>query len=82
MGKLNINVKDSRKAVFDFFEEISLIPRGSGNTKGIADYLVSFAKSEGLEYYDGKIITLYESACNKYVFGKLFFANKIVDLGI
>lgn len=40
------------------------------------------AMSEGLEYYDGKIITVFESACNKYVFGKLFFANRIVDLGI
>lgn len=35
--------------VFKFFEEISNIPRGSGNEKGISDYLVSFAKVHGLE---------------------------------
>ena len=33
------------------------------------------AMSEDLDYYDGKVITLFESACNKYIFGKFFFAN-------
>ena len=32
-----------------FFEEFSKIPRGSGNTKAIADYLVAFANQRGLE---------------------------------
>lgn len=36
--------------------------------------------SEDLDIYDGKIITLTESACNKYIFGKFFFANKIFGL--
>ena len=35
--------------LFRYFEDISRIPRGSGNEKGIADYLVAFAKKEGLE---------------------------------
>lgn len=35
--------------VFYYFEEISRIPRGSGNEKKISDYLVSFAKSKNLE---------------------------------
>ena len=30
--------------VFRYFEEMSEIPRGSGNEKGISDYLVQFAK--------------------------------------
>ena len=38
------------------------------------------AMSEGLDYRNGKVITLFESACNKYLFGKLFGANKIVEL--
>ncbi len=38
------------------------------------------AMSEGLDYYDGKIITLTESASNKYIFGKFFFADKIIGL--
>lgn len=36
---------------FNYFEEISAIPRGSGNEKGIADYIVAFAKKRGLECY-------------------------------
>lgn len=38
------------------------------------------AMGEDLDYYNGKIITLTESASNKYIFGKLFFANDIVAL--
>ena len=37
------------KLVFKYFEEISQIPRGSGNEKGISDYLLNFGKSLGLE---------------------------------
>lgn len=36
--------------VFHFFEEICAIPHGSGNTKQISDYCVSFAKKRGLSY--------------------------------
>lgn len=36
------------ESVFRFFEEISKIPRGSTNTKKIADYLVKFANERGL----------------------------------
>lgn len=42
------------------------------------------AMAEGLEY-DAETdlyYTLFESACNKYIFGKFFFANKIVSLNI
>ncbi len=38
------------KKVFEYFYEISSIPRGSGNTKAISDYVVGFAKVHGLEY--------------------------------
>ncbi len=34
--------------LFNYFEEISAIPRGSGNEKGIADYIEAFAKKRGL----------------------------------
>ncbi len=40
------------------------------------------AMSEGLDYYDGKIITMTESASDKYIFGKFFFATKIVILEV
>ena len=37
------------KKVFQYFEEISQIPRGSGNEKAISDYLVGVAKKLSLE---------------------------------
>ena len=47
----NLNAKN----VFHFFEEISKIPRGSFNEKGISDYLVNFAKERNLECYQDDI---------------------------
>ncbi|MEG0388559.1 MAG: aminoacyl-histidine dipeptidase, partial [Niameybacter sp.] len=35
--------------VMYYFEEISRIPRGSGNEKAISDYMVAFAKELHLE---------------------------------
>lgn len=49
----NINPKE----VFYYFEEISKIPRGSGNEKEISDYLFSFGRKLGLE-------TIQDSALN------------------
>ncbi len=40
------------------------------------------AMSEDLDYYDGGVITMTESASNKYVFGKFFFAYKIFKLAL
>ena len=40
------------------------------------------AMSEDMDYYNGMAITLYESASNKYMFGKFFFANDIIGLEI
>ena len=40
------------------------------------------AMGEDLDFYDGKIITLTESASQKYIFGKFFGATKIVGLNI
>ena len=36
--------------VFYYFEEITKIPHGSGNTKQISDYLAGFARDHGLKY--------------------------------
>lgn len=51
MEKLNIN-KVKPKDVIKFFEEISKIPRESGNEKEIKNYLVEFAKNRNLEVYE------------------------------
>ena len=43
------------KGVFKYFEEICSIPHGSGNTKQISDYIVSFAKERNLEYFQDEL---------------------------
>ena len=34
--------------LFNYFEDISAVPRGSGNESGIADFIVKFAAERGL----------------------------------
>ncbi|MBP3543635.1 MAG: aminoacyl-histidine dipeptidase [Lachnospiraceae bacterium] len=41
--------------VFTYFEELTHIPHGSGNTKAISDYCVSFAKEHNLKYYQDEV---------------------------
>ena len=42
------------RGVFRFFEDLCAIPHGSGNTKGVSDWLIAFARERGLEsYQDG-----------------------------
>ena len=38
------------KSVFTYFENLCAIPHGSGNTRQISDYIVSFAKENGIRY--------------------------------
>jgi len=38
------------------------------------------AMGEDMDWYDGRVITLTESASDKYIFGKFFFATKIVAI--
>lgn len=42
-------------SVFGYFEKICSIPHGSGNTKAISDYLVTFAKEHGLAYIQDEL---------------------------
>ncbi len=54
------------KAVFGYFEKICSIPHGSGNTKQISDYLVSFAREHDLRYIqdkDNNVILFCEGTC-------------------
>lgn len=48
----------------------------------LEDEIKGPAMAEALDYYQGEVITLTESASTKYIFGKLFFANYIVSLDI
>ena len=51
------------ESVFYYFEQLCAIPHGSGNTKAISDYLVHFAKEQGLRY-------IQDEANNVILFGE------------
>lgn len=44
--------------VLGFFEDLTFIPRESGNEKEVSDYLVSFAKERGLEVYQDEYMNV------------------------
>ena len=52
--------------VFKYFEEISNIPRGSGDTKKISDYVANFAKERNLKYIQDEYnnVVIYKNASN------------------
>ena len=53
-------------SVFGYFEKICSIPHGSGNTKMISDYLVSFAQEHGLRYIQddlNNVIIFQDGTC-------------------
>ena len=54
--------------VFHYFEEITKIPHGSGNTKEMSDYLVNFAKEHGLRYIqdESNNVILFKPAAKGY----------------
>lgn len=56
------------KRVFYYFEEITKIPHGSGNTKQISDYLVNFAKEHNLAYVQDELnnVVIYKPATPGY----------------
>ena len=56
------------ESVFAYFEKLCSIPHGSGNTKAISDYLVRFAKEQGLRYEQDSLnnVILYGEATPGY----------------
>lgn len=56
------------KKVFGFFDEISKIPRGSGNTKAVSDYCVAFANARGLKVIQDEVnnIIIYKDGTSGY----------------
>lgn len=72
-------------SVFKFFEEITKIPRGSGNEKGISDYMVGFAKERNLEVIQDSVNNViikkkgtagYENAPTVIIQGHLDMVNE------
>lgn len=58
----------SPATLFHYFEDISAIPRGSGNERAIADYLCAFAEEHSLEFLrdDSNNVLIKKPASNGY----------------
>lgn len=67
-NKMRALEKCQPERVFYYFEEICKIPHGSGNTKEISDYLVSFAKEQGLAYIQDEMnnVVIFKPATPGY----------------
>lgn len=52
------------RRIFEIFEEISSIPRGSGNMTAISEFCIDFAKKHGLRYVtdEAKNVVIYKDA--------------------
>lgn len=48
----------NKEKYFEYFEELTRIPRGSGNEKGVSDFLVKFAKDLGLEVIQDEFLNV------------------------
>ena len=68
--------------VFRYFEEMSEIPRGSGNEKGISDYLVQFAKEHHLDYTQDEALNVIirKPATNGYENSKTIVLQGHMDI--
>ena len=55
-------------SVFGYFEKLCTMPHGSGNTKIISDYLVSFAKEQNIPYIQDELnnVILFGAASEGY----------------
>ncbi len=56
--------------LFHYFEEISAIPRESGNEKQISDYLVTFAKDHGLSFAKDHGLWVYQDDVHNVIIKK------------
>ena len=67
LAELNLNPKAKR--VLEIFEEISKVPRGSGDRVKIADYCEAFAKNNNLKYYrdNENNVVIFKPASNKLI---------------
>lgn len=61
-----LNLSPLCKRVFEYFEEISKIPHGSGNMQKIADYCENFARKFGLQYIrdDSDNVVIFKNGIN------------------
>ncbi len=74
------NIKPEK--VFSYFEQLSKIPRGSGNTKMASDWIVDFAKKRNLEYYQDELnnVIIIKNATKGYEISEAVILQGHIDM--
>ena len=70
------------ESVFQFFREISQIPRGSGNTKAIAEYCIDFAKKRNLKFASDSYgnVVIYSDGTEGYEDSETIILQAHIDM--
>lgn len=70
------------KRVLKYFEEISAVPRGSGNMKKISDYCVAFAEKHSLKYVRDAAdnVIIYKNATVGYEYSEPIVLQGHLDI--
>ncbi len=73
---------DLTKPYCHYFNEISKIPHGSNNEKGLSDYLVNFAKDLGLAYLQDDMfnVIIYKAGSSGYESSKPLMIQAHMDM--
>lgn len=56
------------QSVFSYFEQLTRIPRGSGNEKAVSDYIIAYAEQHGYRWErdEANNVKLYAPATSGY----------------
>lgn len=70
------------KKVFEYFEDITRIPHGSGNVEAISNYIADFAKSRDLKYRQDDMhnIIVWKEASKGYENSKPVIIQGHIDM--
>ncbi len=70
------------KDVFEYFELLSSVPHGSGNTKQISDLCVNFAREHGLKYRQDEVnnVVIWKDASADYESAETVILQGHIDM--
>ena len=61
------------QSVFSYFEQLTRIPRGSGNEKAVSDYIIAYAEQHGYRWErdEANNVKLYAPATSGYDYAQV-----------
>lgn len=67
------------QSVFSYFEQLTRIPRGSGNEKAVSDYIIAYAEQHGYRWErdEANNVKLYAPATSGYEIARASYYRRI-----